>query len=111
MACVLVVDDDKALTKLIRIFLEDDGHHVFEASNGVIALDFLQEQPVDVVVTDIFMPLQDGIGTIMEICEKYRAIKIIAISGGGRLEDIDFLELAENVGASNILKKPLRWQC
>jgi len=110
MANVLVVDDDDNLRKIIQIFLEADGHDVYEAADGVIALRFLQEGPVDVVITDIFMPHQDGIGTIMEIREKYPSIRIIAISGGGRRADIDFLELAEYVGASNIFKKPFEMQ-
>ena len=107
MACILLIDDDELLRKTLRRVLTSAGSHkVLEAENGAVASLLLEEEPVDLVVTDIFMPHQDGIKVIMEINEKYPDVKIIAISGGGRIESIDYLELAQNIGAHHVFKKP-----
>lgn len=111
MACILLIDDDELLRKTLRRVLTSDGSHkVLEAENGAVASLILEEEPVDLVVTDIFMPYQDGINIIMEINEKYPAMKIIAVSGGGRLESVDYLELAQNVGAHHVFQKPFDYK-
>ena len=107
MARILVIDDDIRLRQFVGKVLEGkENFEVFEAANGVEGLDFLQSEQVDLVVTDIFMPGEDGIGTIIEICEKYPMVKIIAMSGGGNVEDVDFLKLASCLGAQRGFQKP-----
>ena len=107
MASVLVIDDDFQLRKLLGRMLQNSlKHDVFDAANGREGLEFLRQEKIDLVVTDIFMPGEDGIGTIMEICENFPEVKIIAMSGGGNVKDVDFLQLALCLGAQKVFQKP-----
>jgi two-component system chemotaxis response regulator CheY len=54
------------------------------------------------------MPDQEGIGLIMSLRQKHKALKILAISGGGRLSHTDYLQMAERLGANATLAKPFR---
>ena len=107
MARILVIDDDNRLRQLLCRVLQNHGSfEVFEADNGSDGLLLMDTESVDLVITDIFMPQEDGIGTIMEICENHPKTKIMAISGGGNVEDVDFLHLASCLGAQKVLQKP-----
>lgn len=106
MKHILIVDDDVLMGKSLRRLLEHEGHSVSTAVSGSEALAVLHETAADLVITDIFMPGQDGIGAIMDICRDFPKMKIIAMSGGGRLKNIDYLELARNVGAHRTFQKP-----
>ncbi len=108
MARILVIEDDPMLRRMINHQLQSEGHEVFEAPNGALGLKALEEKQADLVITDIFMPEKEGIETIMEVREKYPQAKIIAISGGGRLESVNYLELARNLGAHKIFQKPVK---
>ena len=76
------------------------------ANDGVEALVQAKKHHIDVLITDIIMPRKEGIETIVEIREMNSEIKIIAISGGGRRGNQDFLKMAEMVGANYSLAKP-----
>jgi len=60
-----------------------------------------------VVITDLVMPEKEGIETIREIKNYYKQVKIIAISGGGRVTSRDYLDFAEGVGADYSFSKPV----
>jgi YesN/AraC family two-component response regulator len=66
----------------------------------------LRTEHPDVVITDNIMPEQEGIDTIIQIQRERPGVKIIAISGGGRIRNIDFLEMAQSLGADDVLAKP-----
>lgn len=107
MARVLVIDDDLQLRKLLcKILKKNQNYEVHDAENGEEGLEIIRTMSIDLVVTDIFMPGEDGIGTIMEICDNFPEVKIIAISGGGNVKDVDFLQLASCLGAQKIFQKP-----
>jgi CheY-like chemotaxis protein len=106
MAKILVIDDDDTVRLSVRLALEDAEHEVDEAPNGAEGLDRLKIQVADLVVTDIFMPEKEGLETIDEIRRDYPQIKIIAISGGGRIDPQDYLEIARQLGADRVLFKP-----
>ncbi len=106
MARVLVVDDEELIRLTLTQALEQDGHSVTEASDGDECLAKMREDPADVVVTDILMPNKEGLETIAELRRLYSSVKIIAISGGGRIHNTSFLEIAKVVGADAALKKP-----
>ena len=106
MANILVIDDHATVRLSTKMALEDAGHQVEDAANGLEGMFRLQAKPVDLVVTDIFMPEKEGLETIDEIKQKYPETKIIAISGGGRMEPGDYLVIAEQVGADRTLVKP-----
>lgn len=105
---ILVIDDDSLLRQTIRRMLESAGHCVVEASNGRTGLEAFRNNPVDAVVTDIIMPEKEGIETIREIRAANGAIPIVAISGGGRNQYMEFLTIAKKLGATATLAKPFR---
>ncbi len=102
---VLVVDDDPAVRRSLVGMLERAGYRLSEASNGRAALAVLAGSQVDVVLTDLIMPGQEGLELIREIRRLHPHIKVIAISGafGGQ-----FLRTAELMGADTSLRKPVR---
>lgn len=110
MARILVVDDEDLVRLTLRQMLEASGHEVIEAANGRQGVALQAENVVDLVVTDIIMPEQEGIETIVQLRRKNPSLKIIAISGGGRLRNMDFLKIAANVGADATLTKPFSTQ-
>lgn len=107
---ILVIDDDDQIRELIREVLERGGHTVFEANNGDTGIKLVCEETVDVVVTDIIMPDKDGLETITELRKSHPEIRIVAISGGGRKVNRDYLPTAQAFGADRVLYKPFRPQ-
>jgi CheY-like chemotaxis protein len=106
MEKVLVIDDDSLVRDTIVRILERKGYQVLVASDGVRGLGMFRSEQPDLVITDIIMPEKEGIETIREIRGDCPDAKIIAISGGGRIGNVDFLKIAEKLGASEIIAKP-----
>jgi len=106
MARILVVDDEELARFTLREILETAGHDVSEAGNGNEAVAQQKEQGFDLIITDIIMPEKEGVETIIDLKRDYPDLKIIAISGGGRTRNLDFLKLAEQYGADKVLAKP-----
>jgi len=105
MASVLVIDDEVGIRQLVKTFLEREGHRVIEAENGKVGVRLFREHNPDCVITDLFMPEQEGIETIKEIMRIAPGTRVVAMSGGGR-HGIDMLGVAQELGASEILRKP-----
>jgi DNA-binding response OmpR family regulator len=110
MARILIIDDDRAVQLSIQLALEREGHQVVCASDGEEGLRVFANKPPDLVVTDLIMPNKEGIETIMQIRARDPKTPILAISGGGRLGNADFLKMAAKVGANAILPKPFERQ-
>lgn len=106
MARILVIDDDALVRESIRLALQNAKHAVPEACDGRQALDVLRDHSVDLVISDIMMPELDGIELILAMRERHPDLRLIAISGGGRKGNIDYLPMAQKLGASVILPKP-----
>ena len=108
MARILLVEDDEAVREILRKALVSAGHEVEEAQNGNVALAAYRRQACDVVITDLVMPEKDGLETIMELRRFDPAVKVIAISGGGRTLGPGqlYLETARAIGALKTLAKP-----
>jgi len=104
---VLIVDDDQQIRNMLRITLEREGYEVIEAADGMEALTAYKTQAVDLVVTDIVMPEKEGIELIMELKGIDPAVKIIAISGGGRINPEDYLKWARRFGVKHTFSKPV----
>ena len=104
---VLVVDDNADARNSIRMLLEMEGFAVSVAANGREAIELHRRAPVDVVLTDIFMPEKDGIETIQEIRESNPSVQIAVISGSqkARLESLKVV--ARELGVSRFLLKPV----
>lgn len=103
---ILVIDDDPLVRKTLRVILEDEGYSVRCAKDGRDGLAAFREGPPDLVITDIIMPEQEGLETIMAIRSAWPEGAIIAISGGGRIQYADILHAAKRLGADAILAKP-----
>jgi CheY-like chemotaxis protein len=81
VAHILVVDDDKIVRLLLRAMLEHQGHSVVEAENGDEGLRYYRAAPTDLVITDIQMPVMDGLQMIQALRDDFPTARIIAISG------------------------------
>ena len=109
MARILIIDDDQWILKVFQQILESAGHEVVTAADGQEGIDiYRQEQDrIDLVLTDMVMPVKDGLKLIMEMEKEFGDVKIIAISGGGVIEPERYLTLAESIGTRKTLKKPV----
>ena len=101
MARILVVEDDISEQVLLQQLLSKAGHTI--AADGSQALDRIREDKIDAVVTDLRMPVLNGLRLIRELREAGDTIPIVAISG----ENADQLMLAQDYGANAGLVKPL----
>lgn len=108
MALILVVDDEPLMRRTLRAGLEAAGHQVEEAEDGNEALKKFTELKPDLVVTDIVMPDREGVETIGAMRRLAPDAPIIAMSGGGSVGGTLFLELAEQLGATRTVAKPIR---
>ncbi|MDY6011654.1 response regulator transcription factor [Clostridium sp.] len=99
---ILVVDDEKEIRDAINIYLRGENLRVFNASNGIEALEILEEKNIHLIVLDIMMPKMDGIKTCLKVRETNN-IPIIMLSAKG--EDSDKI-LGLNVGADDYITKP-----
>ena len=107
MGKILVVDDEPLICEMLDVFLSRAGHDVCTASNGEEATKVVKKTEIDLVITDIVMPERDGIETIIQLRKDYPDLSIIAISGGPRVGNCDFLAMAGKLGACETLHKPL----
>jgi two-component system, chemotaxis family, chemotaxis protein CheY len=106
MASILVVDDDPMVRVTISEVLESLGHQITLATNGTEAVALFGEAEFDLVLTDIVMPGQNGIDTIVALRRIRPSARIIAMSGGGRTGIKELLPIATLMGACDTLPKP-----
>ena len=106
MPKILIIEDDIDLRRMLTRLLEREEFTVLEANNGLEANVIFDQAVPALVITDIIMPDQDGIGTINFIRKRFPDTKIIAISGGGRMISQDYLKIANMLGADYTFKKP-----
>lgn len=99
---ILLVDDDKDITELTRIFLERDGYEVAEAYNGLEAMKKLEQESFDLTVIDIMMPEMDGLTLVKEI-RKAHLFPIILLTA--KASDVDKI-VGLGLGADDYLAKP-----
>lgn len=105
MARILLIDDEALVRETMRMTLSEAGHAVTVATDGAEGLRLTLELRPDLIVTDIVMPAQEGIETIMAIRKAKLTMPIIAISGGNTGK-VDFLQAAAALGATKVLRKP-----
>ena len=106
MRRILIIDDDHHILLMIKKMLERAGFEVDLASNGNEGLELFKRMPIDLVITDIIMPEKEGLETIREMKRLRSDLKIIAMSGGGKVSSDNYLNTAKIFGASKILTKP-----
>jgi CheY-like chemotaxis protein len=102
---ILLIDDDSFYRSVIRRILEDEGHQVVEALDGAEGLEMYKLYKPDLVITDMRMPGIEGAEVIRTIRGMDKHARIIAVSGAGTFYNVDFFQLAKEVGANVILRK------
>jgi DNA-binding NtrC family response regulator len=101
---ILLVDDDKDIcTSLTKVF-EKSGYAVFTAHDGREALDFLDKNTVDIIISDLRMPNMDGMEFMKEIRRRKIEIPVIYLTAYGEVES--YMDLM-NMGAFEYLNKPV----
>jgi len=99
---VLFVDDEKAIRACMCAALTQAGYRVVQAGDGRAAVRVLLSRHIDLLVTDLIMPEQEGIETILYVRKHLPDLNVIAISGG----DPVHLKAAKSLGARAVLRKP-----
>lgn len=105
MRRLLLIDDDDRLRSVLAKSLVHAGYDVIQAADGLQGVELARIAPFDVVITDIVMPVQEGVETIVQLRQEHPAMPIIAISGGVTNSKV-YLDIAEKIGAQRILAKP-----
>lgn len=103
MKRILIVDDNLMMRKLIRNIFINEEYEIVEAENGSEGLEMAKKYNIDLVITDIIMPVMEGLELIMHLKRDFPGIKIIAISGGKPY----YLYMAKKLGIEKIFTKPL----
>jgi len=95
---ILVVDDEEQIRSLLTQMLEHENFEVDTAENGEQGLTLVANNPYDLVITDMIMPVKDGLKLIMELVRDYPDLKILAMSGGGAIKAERYLTMAGYLG-------------
>lgn len=106
MARILISDDDPEIREALARLLTHTGHEVVTVPDGRACMRELEAGSFDLLITDILMPEQDGLETLMSLRRSGQGPRVIAMSGGGQGSAHDYLDLAKRFGASRILPKP-----
>jgi two-component system chemotaxis response regulator CheY len=81
MAKILIVEDEAHIVRVMSMWLERHGHQIRQAPNGAAALDVLGRESVDMIISDINMPLLDGLGLVKAVRNERRLdIPILLVS-------------------------------
>ncbi len=106
-ASILTVDDSSSMRRMVRAALEADGHRVREAGNGCEALGALEAEPADLVITDLYMPVMDGLSLLLALRERaeYRSLPVLLLTTE-RAEEVKARVRAS--GATGWLVKPFQ---
>ena len=105
MASILIIEDEDLLREVLVQALTLAGHVVYQASDGRQGCDLFLAASPDLVLTDIIMPGQEGIETIVKLRHQRPNVAIIAMSGGATHSKF-YLNIAAKLGAHRVLAKP-----
>ncbi|MDQ7834290.1 MAG: response regulator [Humidesulfovibrio sp.] len=103
---ILVVDDDADVREMVCRILESNGYVAIPAAGGRQAVERLQTDTPDLVITDVVMPEVDGFEVLLKLRLLTPGVGALVMSGGGRLEPEAYLGMATKLGAYDILRKP-----
>jgi DNA-binding response OmpR family regulator len=104
MARILVIDDEQDMRTMLEQILKAAGYEVILAADGREGVMRHRTSPADLVITDLYMPNQDGMETIRELRSRFPTVAIIAMSG--KLDTGTMLSIAQNATDVGILHKP-----
>lgn len=105
---ILIIDDDNDILQLTRIFVADCGHEPITLADSTKALEIVDAEHIQVVISDWVMPAVNGLDLVraLRAGDSRRPYVYFMVLTGTRIEDIDFME-AMDAGADDYLKKPL----
>lgn len=116
MPKILVIDDEEDIRDVLKDLLELEGYEIELAADGNAGIKRFRESNPDLIIIDVVMPHKDGVAVIKEIRKEHPSVKIIAISGGGKLNPVNYLPeaisttvylaAADVAGANLTLTKP-----
>jgi CheY-like chemotaxis protein len=106
MARVLIVDDDPMTRSQLREMLERDGHRVYEASDGMEALEVLREFRADLALVDLFLPDLKGLELLAAARNEYSGLEFVALTGTAAGVKAEVARIAHALGADRVLRKP-----
>ena len=106
MKRILVIDDEKEARRLLRSLLEREGYSVMEAKNGEEGVNLFRADPCDMIITDLVMPVKDGLKTILDVRALAPKVPVLAISGGGSIAKERYLSTASFIEYVETLAKP-----
>ena len=104
MSMILIVDDEEGIRQVLSDCLRDEGYRVVLAEDGFQALRLLSEEPVELVILDVWLPNMGGIEVLQRIKAEYPEVEVVVISGHG---NINLAVQAVKLGAFDFLEKPL----
>jgi len=107
MARILVIDDDELARSVVKELLEEQGHQVVEARNSQEGVDTFRRREIDLIITDLFMPPEGGLGVIQKVRALDQDIKIVVMSGMGLDNREVIFQRVLDAGAVDTLEKPI----
>lgn len=110
MSRILVIDDNTSMREAVCEMLQQAGYETVPVENGRFAAQIHRSEPVDLIITDLFMPDTDGLEIIYQFRHEFPDVKIIAVSGGGSRGLVELLSVAKKMGAQRAIMKPFAWE-
>ena len=107
MVRILVTEDNNELRRLMSIYLKRAGYEVTEAQNGAEALESLEHKPAHLIITDVMMPVMDGLELIRELRQSGDRTPILLVTVKNALED---KRDGFHSGADDYLTKPVDFE-
>jgi len=105
---ILIIEDSKVLAEKLQLVLQQEGYEVYIASNGYEGLKVIKSIMLDLVITDILMPVMDGFEVIIYLKKHNPDIQIIAMTSGGYIKANEYLHTMRQFGVDSTLMKPFR---
>jgi len=106
MTRILLIDDEEQIRATVGALLQASGFEVVAAADGEAGVGLFQQQPFDLVLTDVLMPRMGGAEVIAALRRLRPEIKIIATYGGGRVAGSNPVATAQSLAADRMLAKP-----
>ena len=102
---IVLAEDNSVLSLLLKFRLEKDGHHLFVAKNGKEAIEFIENDEPDIILTDVMMDYYSGLEIISHVRNQLKSsVPILVFSSSGQEE---MVLKAFNLGANDFMSKPL----
>ena len=108
MIKLLIIEESKSTSERLKQYLQQEGYEVFTACNGLEGLGIIKSNTLDIVITDILMPVMDGVEVILYLRKNCPEIKIIAMTSGGNINATEYFKVVKLLGVVFTLRKPFR---